>query len=29
MPARGSQRRRDEIVRLATTSGLASVDELS
>jgi DeoR/GlpR family transcriptional regulator of sugar metabolism len=27
--ARGSQRRRDEIVRLATTSGLASVDELS
>ena len=29
MPARGSQRRRDEIVRLATTSGLASVEELS
>jgi DeoR/GlpR family transcriptional regulator of sugar metabolism len=29
MPARGSQRRRDDIVRLATTSGLASVDELS
>lgn len=29
MPARESQRRRDEIVRLATTSGLASVDELS
>jgi DeoR/GlpR family transcriptional regulator of sugar metabolism len=29
MPARESRRRRDEIVRLATTSGLASVEELS
>jgi DeoR/GlpR family transcriptional regulator of sugar metabolism len=29
MPARESQRRRDEIVRLAITSGLASVDQLS
>jgi DeoR/GlpR family transcriptional regulator of sugar metabolism len=29
MPARESQRRRDEIVRLATTSGLAGVEELS
>lgn len=29
MPPRGSRARRDEIVQLATTSGLASVDELS
>ncbi|ANY09743.1 DeoR/GlpR family DNA-binding transcription regulator [Pseudonocardia sp. HH130630-07] len=29
MPPRGSRARRDEIVRLATTSGLASVEELS